>query len=106
MGHWTPTGIEPADYDDDDDDDDSQTLAAIPAHCWVTSEQNGTVLGACQPSTSSAGSSASSVVSTCQPSIYLICWFLSFICRFYTSALYIISSSFRGHHRPLQLHQK
>src|SRR6218665_2316402 len=66
MGHWTPTGIEPADYDDDDDDDDSQTFAAIPAHCWVTSEQNGTVLGACQPSTSSAGSSASSVVSTCQ----------------------------------------
>src|SRR6218665_2501564 len=22
MGHWTPTGIEPKDYDDDDDDDD------------------------------------------------------------------------------------
>ena len=22
MGHWTPTGIEPMDYDDDDDDDD------------------------------------------------------------------------------------
>ena len=21
MGHWTPTGIEPTDYDDDDDDD-------------------------------------------------------------------------------------
>ena len=21
MGHWTPTGIEPKDYDDDDDDD-------------------------------------------------------------------------------------
>ena len=20
MGHWTPTGIEPTDYDDDDDD--------------------------------------------------------------------------------------
>ena len=20
MGHWTPTGIEPMDYDDDDDD--------------------------------------------------------------------------------------
>ena len=20
MGHWTPTGIEPADYDDDDDE--------------------------------------------------------------------------------------
>ena len=22
MGHWTPTGIEPTDYDDDDDDDE------------------------------------------------------------------------------------
>ena len=22
MGHWTPTGIEPTNYDDDDDDDD------------------------------------------------------------------------------------
>ena len=22
MGHWTPTGVEPKDYDDDDDDDD------------------------------------------------------------------------------------
>ena len=21
MGHWTPTGVEPKDYDDDDDDD-------------------------------------------------------------------------------------
>ena len=22
MGHWTPTGIEPTNYDDDEDDDD------------------------------------------------------------------------------------
>ena len=26
MGHWTPTGIEPTDYDDDDDDDDYMGL--------------------------------------------------------------------------------
>jgi len=28
MGYWTPTGIEPKDYDDDDDDDDCLLLSA------------------------------------------------------------------------------
>ena len=27
MGHWTPTGVEPKDYDDDDHDDDDYIMA-------------------------------------------------------------------------------
>ena len=29
MGHWTPTGVEPKDYDDDDDDDDDYLIVLI-----------------------------------------------------------------------------
>jgi len=28
LGHWTPTDIEPTDYDDDDDDDDLTPIHA------------------------------------------------------------------------------
>ena len=31
MGHWTPTGIGPTDYDDDDDDYISVTLSVCPS---------------------------------------------------------------------------
>jgi len=33
MGHWTPTGIEPTDYDDDDDDD---VVIRHTFHCRIT----------------------------------------------------------------------
>ena len=26
MGHWTPTGVEPKDYDNHDDDDEYQSM--------------------------------------------------------------------------------
>jgi len=32
MGHWTPTGIEPTDYDDDDDDSDSHRVNPFKLH--------------------------------------------------------------------------
>ena len=37
MEHWTPTGIEPTDYDDDDDDDDELYTYMFPrvAKCMV-----------------------------------------------------------------------
>jgi len=36
MGHWTPTGVEPKDYDDDDDDE-SEGLRLTPRlfQSWV-----------------------------------------------------------------------
>jgi len=35
MGHWTPTGVEPKDYDDDDDDDDIYVLARCLLHIYI-----------------------------------------------------------------------
>ena len=32
MGHWTPTGVEPKDYDDDDADDASLAQAGVSTH--------------------------------------------------------------------------
>ena len=50
MGHWTPTGVEPKNYDDDDDDDDINWFSdfmirptrRIPDHGlidWLSSSQ-------------------------------------------------------------------
>ena len=30
MGHWTPTGVEPKDYDDDDNEDSKLVTAPFP----------------------------------------------------------------------------
>ena len=39
MGHWTPTGIEPTDYDDDDDDDSRNVLYARWRHHPIACDQ-------------------------------------------------------------------
>ena len=35
MGHWTPTGVEPRDYDDDDDDDDDACIHTYIRNTYI-----------------------------------------------------------------------
>ena len=46
MGHWTPTGIEPTDYDDDDDDEFRYQFEAQVQHCDKEGIPYGTDLSA------------------------------------------------------------
>ena len=36
MGHWTPTGVEPKDYDDNDDDDDDDYIHLESLDNWLS----------------------------------------------------------------------